>query len=440
MGERCLVEKSHNSLVSLSSKLQSGKRPPLDYLTHLERLFDEREPHIKAFVPEPQNRFERLRRELEQLFSKYPDISSRPSLFGIPVGVKDIFHVDGFPTRAGSKLPPEVIGGTEAASVKKLKSAGALILGKTITVEFANYSPGPTRNPRNLDHTPGGSSSGSAAAVAAGLCPLALGTQTVGSVIRPAAFCGVVGVKPTYDRIPVGGVIPLAPSFDHVGFFTADIDGALLAASILLENWKPISDIEPLICGIPEGPYLEKASAEGLKHYKRTCEILVEAGFQVKYIDAFKNFEEIVENHDNLCEVEFAIVHRAWFQKYSELYSEGNRDAILRGQKLDSATIKKCRTHREILRRELLKLMDRHQLTTFLAPAAPGPAPKGLASTGDWVMNLPWTHAGLPVVTLPSGLSKEGLPLGLQIIGRWMEDEKLLNLAEQLAGFLEWPV
>lgn len=162
----------------------------------------------------------------------------------------------------------------------RLKSTGALILGKTVTVEFANYSPGPTRNPHNPEHTPGGSSSGSAAAVAAGLCPLALGTQTVGSVIRPAAYCGVVGVKPTYGRISVDGVIPLAP-------------------------------------------------------------------------------------------------------------------------------------------------------------AATGAAPKGLDYTGDWIVNLLWTHAGLPVVTLPSGFSEENLPFGLQVVGRWMKDERLLNVAKNLAALLK---
>jgi Asp-tRNA(Asn)/Glu-tRNA(Gln) amidotransferase A subunit family amidase len=429
-----LVEKHPIGLVALSKDFRSGKQSPYDYLKRLEHRFDEREPHIQAFVPHSQNPFDRLRKELDALMAKYADASSRPALFGIPVGVKDIFHVGGFQTRAGSKLPPDVIGGAEAAVVKKLKSAGALVLSKTVTVEFANYSPGPTRNPHNPEHTPGGSSSGSAAAVAAGLCPLALGTQTVGSVIRPAAFCGVVGVKPTYGRVSVDGVIPLAPSLDHVGFFCADIQGASLAASIMVDDWKSAQGQEPMICGVPVGPYLEKAGPEGLQHFHQTCDILVEAGVQVKYIDMLTNFEEIIENHDNLCEAEFAIIHGHWFQKYAELYSEGNRDAILRGQKIDSDTIERCRAHREILHDELQRLMTQHHLTAFLAPAAPGPAPRGLDSTGDWIMNLPWTQAGLPVVTIPSGHSKENLPFGLQIVGRWMEDERLLNVAKYMVS------
>lgn len=226
------------------------------------------------------------------------------------------------------------------------------------------------------------------------------------------------------------GIIPLAPSLDHVGFFTADVEGAGLAASILVENWEPKSDNEPIICGVPKGPYLEKASAEGLKHFYGICEILVEAGIQVKDIRALKNFEKIVENHDNLCDAEFASVHRQWFQEYSDLYSQGNREAILRGQNVDSDTLEKCRVHRDTLRNELLNTMEEHHLTAFLAPAATGPAPKGLESTGDWVMNLPWTQAGLPVVTPPSGVSKDGLPMGLQVIGRWMEDENITALQE----------
>jgi Asp-tRNA(Asn)/Glu-tRNA(Gln) amidotransferase A subunit family amidase len=438
MKKLLLVEKQPTSLAALSKDFRSGKQSPFDYLTRLEHVFDEREPHIQAFVPQPQNPFDRLRKELDVLMAKYPDASARPALFGIPIGVKDIFHVDGFQTRAGSKLPPDAIGGAEAAVVKKLKTAGALILGKTVTVEFANYSPGPTRNPHNPAHTPGGSSSGSAAAVAAGLCPLALGTQTVGSVIRPAAFCGIVGVKPTYGRVSVDGVIPLAPTLDHVGFFTADIEGASLAASILIDDWKPTPGQEPIICGVPQGPYLEKASHQGLQHFHQTCEILVEAGIQVKYIDMLDNFEEITANHDNLCEAEFAIVHGEWFQKFSEIYSEGNREAILRGQKIDSDTIERCRAHREMLRNDLQQVMARHHLTALLAPAAPGPAPRGLDSTGDWIMNLPWTQPGLPVVTVPSGLSKENLPFGLQIVGRWMEDELLLNVAKNLAALLNY--
>ena len=435
-----LAEKRPAGPVSLSIELRTGKRSSIDYLTRLENRYDEREPHIKAFVPESQNRFKRLRNDLEHLNTLFPDPTVYPPLFGIPVGIKDIIHVDGFPTRAGGMLPPEVIGGPEASVVKKLKSAGALIMGKTVTAEFAMGASAPTCNPYNTEHTAGGSSSGSAAAVAAGLCPLALGTQTIGSVIRPAAYCGIVGVKPTYGRISVYGIIPASPSLDHVGFFTTDVDGAKLAASILVDGWKPVTENESFICGVLEGSYLERTTKEGLDHFYQTCRSLEKAGIQLKYLRALDNFDSLEDCHYKMCEAEFAVVHRNWFRKYTDLYSEDNRQAILRGQQVNSNTLKRCRVQREAFKKELLNIAEQHNLSAFLAPAATGPAPEGLESTGDCVMNLPWTLAGMPVVTLPSGFSKNGLPMGLQIVGPWMEDERLLDMAGHLAGHLEWPV
>ncbi|NJN43856.1 MAG: amidase [Anaerolineae bacterium] len=173
----------------------------------LEKLFTAREPEVLAFVPE-EGRFDRLRQDAEALENKFPNRDQRPAIYGTLIGVKDIFHVDGFPTRAGSQLPPDILTGPESDAVSRLKAAGALIVGKTVTTEFAYFAPGPTRNPHNPAHTPGGSSSGSAAGVAVGLCEIALGTQTIGSVNRPAAFCGVVGYKPSYDRIPRAGLFP----------------------------------------------------------------------------------------------------------------------------------------------------------------------------------------------------------------------------------------
>ena len=193
----------------------------LQRIDDVHARFEALEPSIQAFLPED-GRFERLRREARALCERHPDPAVRPPLFGCLAGVKDLFHVAGWPTRAGSRLPSDALRGEEADSVSRLKTAGALIVGKTVTTEFAHFAPGPTRNPRNPGHTPGGSSSGSAAAVAAGLCDIALGSQTIGSIVRPAAFCGVVGLKPTYDRISARGVIPLAPSLDHVGCLSPD--------------------------------------------------------------------------------------------------------------------------------------------------------------------------------------------------------------------------
>ena len=219
-------------LAKTASALRNGQLDLLHYINETCDRIEAIEPTIQAFLPEPHRRA-RLLAEAEVLQSRFPDPGDRPPLYGVLVGVKDVFVVDGFPTQAGSQLPAELFVGQEATCVSLLRRAGALIAGKTISTEFAYFEPGPTRNPHNPDHTPGGSSSGSAAAVAAGFCPLALGTQTIGSTIRPAAFCGIIGFKPTYGRIPTPGLILCSVSLDTVGFFTQDISGTVLVASLI---------------------------------------------------------------------------------------------------------------------------------------------------------------------------------------------------------------
>ncbi len=437
MTVRSQAEKNLDRLTELRDRFRANGSSVLGYLRTVKSRFDEREALVKAFVPESSDRFARVRREFDLLESRFPHPSSRPPLFGVPVGVKDIFHVDGFPTRAGSRLPPDVLTGPQAECVGILKSAGVLVLGKTVTTEFAYFAPGPTSNPHNLAYTPGGSSSGSAAAVAAGLCPLSLGTQTIGSIIRPASYCGVVGFKPSYGRIPVDGVIPLAPSVDHVGFFTGDIEGAILVASVLCRDWAFGEELPPAVLGVPEGPYLERASEEGMSHFRQTCKRLSDVGFDIRPVEMLDDFEEIVERHNSLVAAEAAIVHRDWFRDYSDVYHGKTAQLIHKGEGVDPDVLKACRQGREKLRDGILDNMKRHDLSAMLAPAAVGPPPQGFDSTGDPVMNLPWTHAGLPVVGLPSGLSRKGLPMGLQLVGLWMDDEALLRLAKQIAEALD---
>ena len=423
------------ALHALLSKLHSGSRPLLQYLEELEDRFEEWEPRVQAFVPE-EGRFQRLRRDARLLLERYPDPESRPPLFGVPVGVKDIFHVAGIPTQAGSRFPAEELQGPESAVVTALKQAGVLILGKTVTTEFAYFAPGPTRNPHHFDHTPGGSSSGSAAAVAAGLSPLTLGTQTIGSVIRPAAFCGVVGFKPSYDRISREGVIPLSPSLDHVGFFTPEMAGARRVAALLCFNWQPARlDALPVL-GIPHGPYLERATDEGLAHFQNVCERLARAGITVRRVSAMADFEEITERHDWLMSAEAAAIHKEWFARYDHLYHAKTAALLTKGATMPAAAVEAARDGRRRLRDQLMTLMDEHEIDVWIAPAAPGSAPAGLDSTGDPIMNLPWTQAGLPAVNLPAGTNGSGLPLGLQLIGRWYEDETLLQWAERIESVI----
>ncbi len=423
------------SLAVIASELRSGGWPLLGYLAALERRFNEREPNVLAFVPED-GRFQRLNQQAQELSEKFPNPANRPLLFGIPLGVKDIFQVEGFTTQAGSQLPTDILQGSEAPSVTALRQAGALILGKTVTTEFAYFGPGPTRNPHNPNHTPGGSSSGSAAAVGAGIAPLTFGTQTIGSVNRPAAYCGTVGYKPTYNRIDKSGVLPLSVSLDHVGCFSNDVAGMELAAGLLCQHWQLVVTEKKAVLGIPEGPYLQRASAEGRKHFRQVCRRLHDAGFIVKSVEAMPDFDKIYERHNVIVAAEAARFHADWFAAHAEKYHPKTAELIQRGRKVKDKQLKKAIAGRAALRETLMQLMDKNGVDMWLSPSATGAAPAGLDSTGDPVMNLPWTHAGLPTLTLPAGKNKAGLPLGLQLTGRWFGDEAMLSFASPLESIV----
>ena len=416
---------------SLIEDMRSGHLLFPDFLAQIEARFIEREPAILAFLPE-EDRFGRLHVEAETLVLSYPDLITRSVLFGALGGVKDIFHVEGFVTQAGSRLPSGLLQGTEAKSVTRLKEAGALIFGKTVTTEFAYFFPGPTRNPHNPEHTPGGSSSGSAAAVAAGFCHLALGTQTIGSIIRPAAFCGVVGFKPTYDRISREGVIPLSPSLDHIGFFTSDVETAKHVASVLIGDWElETTDRKPTL-GIPEGPYLASASDFALARFDATCNSLAQAGYELRRVPIMGDFQEIRNRHDLIMSSEAAQVHTNWFDKYSDLYSAKFTELIKRGQSITDSQLQDAFKARDDFRNQITQTMNEHNIDLWICPPAVGSAPKGLDSTGDPVMCLPWTQIGFPAINLPAGKNDEGLPMGLQVVGLWNSDEALLAWAGDL--------
>ena len=404
----------------------------IERIDDAQARFEAREPSILAFLPED-GRFDRLRREARSLGERYPDPDRRPPLFGVLFGVKDIFHVEGWPTRAGSRLPPRALHGTEAESVSRLKAAGALMLGKTVTTEFAHFTPGPTRNPHDTGHTPGGSSSGSAAAVAAGFCDLALGTQTIGSIVRPASFCGVVGLKPTCDRISARGVIPLAPSLDHVGCFAADVHGAIRAARVLYTTWHDAPPrVRTPVFGIPDGPYLQRAPADTLEWFTGVCRALADAGHACRHVPVMADFQDVCERHQVILAAEAARVHASWFREYEALYGPKIADLIRRGRSTTDEQLDVARAGQAAFRSGLRRLMAESRIDAWICPSALGPAPKGLESTGDPVMNLPWTQAGMPVVGLPAGRHPAGLPMGLQVVAAWNDDELLLAHAEKL--------
>jgi Asp-tRNA(Asn)/Glu-tRNA(Gln) amidotransferase A subunit family amidase len=420
-------------LRATAAALRSGETDLRAYLQNLCDWIDEAEPHVRALLPEPDRRG-RLLRDAETLRARYPDPVSRPPLYGVPVGVKDIFRVDGFPTRAGSELPPALFEGPEAPVVTRLKEAGALFLGKTVTTEFAYFEPGPTRNPHNPDHTPGGSSSGSAAAVAAGFCPLALGSQTVGSVIRPAAFCGVFGFKPSFELLSTEGVIPYAPSLDHVGFFVQEPEGLAFALSVLTgepehvaPGWCPL--------GVPEGPYLEQASPEAREHFERQVARLEVGGRTIRRFPVLAQIERINHLHQRLAAAQMAHTHRGWFHKHAALYRPRTADWVRLGGAVSRDEVRLAQSWRARVRDELeapLKTTSGDAIGAWICPPATGPAPEGLHSTGDPMMNLPWTFAGMPVAAVPAGRAANGLPMGVQLIAHSGEDRWLAALANQI--------
>ena len=415
----------------LIEDMRTGQLLLPDFLSQVEARFLEREPNVLALLPE-ENRFTRLHDDADTLLLAYPDLIKRPILFGALVGVKDIFQVEGFITQAGSRLPSNLLQGAEAASVTRLQEVGALIFGKTVTTEFAYFFPGPTRNPHNSEHTPGGSSSGSAAAVAAGFCHLALGTQTIGSIVRPAAFCGVVGFKPTYDRISREGVIPLSPSLDHIGFFTPDVETAKHAASVLIGDWRlETTDRKPTL-GISEGPYLASASDYALTCFNAICDSLTQAGYELRRVPVMDDFQEIRDRHDIIMSAEAAEVHTDWFMQHQDLYSPKFTELIKRGQSITSPQLKDAFTARDAFRDQMTQTMNDNQIDLWICPPAVGPAPKGLDSTGDPVLCLPWTQIGFPAINLPAGKNDEGLPMGLQLVGKWNTDEALLAWAKDI--------
>jgi Asp-tRNA(Asn)/Glu-tRNA(Gln) amidotransferase A subunit family amidase len=393
-----------------------------NFISLLCKKIDTVDSSIHAFLPES-GRQKRLLDDAKELLKK--DTDNLP-LFGLTVGVKDIFYVDGLPIRAGSKLPLEAFHGEQADIVTKLKNAGALILGKTVTAEFAFAEPNETVNPIDHTLTPGGSSSGSAAAVAAGLCDLGIGTQTVGSTLRPASYCGIVGFKCSYGRINSDGVIYFSPSLDTVGLLTQHIEELIPVAKVVINNWqdKKIEN-KPLLC-IPTGKYLKQAEPYVLTIFKDTVELLKSNGYRIKEVPMFENISEINENIWTLSAYEMAKVHKEWYPKYKDLYRARTKNQIETGMKIDENTYQKMLKRQKELRILIEERMRQEKIDFWITPAASTYPPElSTGITGNPTMNIPWTFAGLPTLSIPIKNSGK-LPLGLQVIGKFEKDEKVL--------------
>lgn len=420
------------SIKTLVNDLQSGALPLYDYLEATLDSVEATEPCVLALLPEPGRR-QRILHDAAHLQKRYPDPSTRPALFGILVGIKDLFNVDGLPTRAGSKLPPEAFIGPQALAVNRLLDAGAIVLGKTVSTEFAYFGPGPTCNPINPKHTPGGSSSGSAAAVAAGYCPLALGTQTIASITRPAAYCGVYGFKPSRGRMPIAGAFPFSPTMDQAGYLCASLQDIEYVAPLLVDGWKALPETKPPVIGCVTGAYLEQAIPEARTAFLQSMQSLREQGFEVLEVDLLPDIEAINTSHRALIAYEFARVHRELYASYGELYTPQSAELIQEGLQVESAQIPIRIEQINSLRVKIESTAALQGIDIWASPAATMPAPEGLASTGSPLMSLPWTNAGVPTICIPSTRAANGLPLGIQFAAPSGQDEYLLKALQCLA-------
>jgi amidase len=374
-------------------------------------------------------------------------------LFGIPVGVKDIIATRGIPTRYGSNIFSNHVPQTSAWVVRRLEALGGLVMGKTVTTEFAYRTPGKTRNPWNTAHTPGGSSSGSAAAVACGFVPAAIGTQTLGSVIRPAAFCGVVGYKPSFGAISRTGIHPLSPTLDTVGVFTRSVaDAAWFGACLMGSDARDEATslrAEPRMLRVPLEPLATPprlavvktpkwlvASEPQRNLFVANVMRLQEAGARVREVTLPRMFEPAWDNVMTIMCREAVRSFLSIESRHRIRLSPALADVLDRGRAIRVEDYDRALARREDYRRWLDGLFS--QYDGILTIPAAGEAPEGLANTGDATFASLWTQAGMPAVTIPTGRGPRGLPMGLQVVGRYREDEQTLRVAawcEQTMGF-----
>jgi Asp-tRNA(Asn)/Glu-tRNA(Gln) amidotransferase A subunit family amidase len=351
------------------------------------------------------------------------------ALDGVPFGAKDIIETTGLRTELGSPLYAGRISTEDAAIVRELRSRGALLIGKTATAAFAWKTPAATRNPRNLAHTPGGSSSGSAAAVASGMVPLALGTQTLGSVLRPASYCGVVGFKPTFGLLSLDGVLPCAPSLDTLGFFTssvADMQSVWNGLGHATAGATSVSCVRP-----DPLPPVEPAMAAA---FERAINAVRASGIVVRAVDFAALLADLAVAARMVMAYEAAAVHAERYAQHGDRLLD-LADLVREGRRL---TMDDYDVARRVISRGRMRINELYRdAPIVLVPAATGPAPLGLGSTGDPAMNAPWTAVGVPAISVPILVGGDELPLGLQLTAARGQDAALLAAAAEIERILQ---
>ena len=443
------------SVSEAAAQIREGDLSPVDLVESLLARIDALDGELKAWVT--------IDREEVLETARKREIAAQwggplGPIHGVPVGLKDIFYTGGMLTACGSKVYADFVPDFDATSVAKIKEAGGIILGKAVTTEFATSDPSPTRNPWNLEHTPGGSSSGSSAAVAARMVPAALGSQTGGSTCRPAAYNGIVGLKPTYGRISRYGVVPVSWSLDHVGILTRTVaDAALMLQALSGEDENdpgtlglPVPDFtaemsktaagRPPRIGLVRDYFEDYASPEMWAHTEQVAHQLSLAGAEVVELPLPDSFAHAHSMQRIVMNVECAAFHQANHRIRAADYGPRIRAGIEMGLIIPPATYLKALR----LRREFRAAMNEmaQQVDVLMMPATPTPAPRDLNTTGDAAFQSPWTAAGLPTIVVPSGLSDAGMPIAVQFAAPLAEEGRLLGAAqwcERVVGLNEGP-
>jgi Asp-tRNA(Asn)/Glu-tRNA(Gln) amidotransferase A subunit family amidase len=403
----------------LARKISAGALSPRDVIDLCAKAIATREAEVGAFAALD---LDAARREAR------PELAQMP-LCGLPVGVKDIFETADLPTAYGSRIYADHRPKADAATVMLVRRAGGIVLGKTVTTEFASLEPAGTRNPRNLAHTPGGSSSGSAASVAAGMVPLALGSQTAGSVIRPAAFCGIAGFKPSFRMLPTVGMKCFSWSLDTVGLFAAGVADVAFAAAAISGRDLRVDGREPPTPAIRllRTALWPEASADMQAALDCTARKGSAAGAQVKEITLPALFDEAAHAHATVQDYEAYRALAYEFDRHRDFLGPTLRAQLEKAAAIDPLAYDEARRLARRARQAFITLMADADI--ILTPSAPGAAPHGLGSTGKPIFNRLWTLLGTPCVNVPGLADPAGLPLGVQVVGRFARDRSTLEAA-----------
>jgi Asp-tRNA(Asn)/Glu-tRNA(Gln) amidotransferase A subunit family amidase len=416
-----LAPPPEETIALVSRQIAEGQRSCVSVLDECLGRINAREEEVRAWVVLDE---EGARSQARALDAELAQKHTRGPLHGIPIGIKDIFDVAGLPTAAGSRLWAGRTASADAVLVARLRQAGAVILGKTVTTQYACFDPPITRNPWNLARTPGGSSSGSAAGLACGMFLGALGSQTGGSITRPASFCGVAGLKPTHGRLSLEGILPLAPSMDHPGPMARNVSDlsvmweALISADTRKDSpgSSPYTALgRPPRLGKLGGLFFERASPEMRSALDRVIDALAGRGAAIVAPPLPASFDDVLAHHLTVMSSEAAAWHEERFRAHPDDYLPRITALIEQGVATPATQYVRTRQHQEQLKRDIVACFE--GLDALITPATTGPAPDR-STTGDPCFNSPWSYTGLPTISFPIALSSDGLPLAIQLVGR----------------------